>query len=604
MRRASSIIKTIFIALLYFIGISSYAQEYTLEVKSFALEENSLTAKNDPVRDMNNQKCALVIITGFGDENLRFNVGNTFSKVEEKKNDQGEKVYLLWIPEGTIKVIISADSKSFAPIEYFFNPRVKRAETYMMELKLSAMKSLTEKQYLEFHVIPENAYLEVNNEPWEIRSGVAYKQLQKGKYNYRVQANNYYPEAGSVEFNDLSTKKIVEINLKPNFGWLTIIRPSGLGSINVFIDDEMHTSGLNRIQLSSGRHTIKVSKEMYLPFTQTFDIIDNTESKIIPNLIPNFSTAKISAAGDASIYIDDKFMGIGLWSGSLSKGSYSIEIKKDNHKAITQTISIPDIGETYNFDYKELTPILGSVSVESNPTGANVNIDGKDYGKTPVFIPEIIIGNHKLTLSLSNHKTLSKEFKVDEGKQIDLLYNLELGNDKIVEDNRANTSPHNLTTKNPTTPKNNNSSSGVKKKYAIMDSERILRAMPEYTTLQQQINDRSQKAESELAILQERLNKAYEAFNQKRNEKDSEAVQALSKEVEQFRKSAKEDLDAFQKAEMKPIQSIISYAAYLVGRENGFELIFPSEPALLLYYGPDVIDATDLVIQKIRYLNP
>lgn len=598
MQDVSNIHKTFVLVIFMLVGLIGYSQESMLEVASFSLEENSLTAKNEPVRDTNNQKCALVIISGFGNESLRFNVGNTFSKVEEKRDDRGKRVYLLWIPEGTVKVTISSDSKSFAPVEYFFNPRVKRAETYMMELKLSAMKSLAEKQYLEFHVNPENAYLEVNDEPWEIRSGIAYKQLKKGKYNYRAQAKNYYPEAGSVDFQDLSSKQIVEINLKPNFGWLTIISPSELENLNVFIDDEMQTSGLNRIQLSSGRHTIKVSKEMYLPFTQIFDIVDNTESKITPNLIPNFSTANISAAGDASIYIDDKFVGTGFWTGPLSEGSYSIEIKKDNYKTITQTISIPEIGETYNFDYKKLTPILGSVSIESNPTGANVNIDDKDYGKTPVFIPEIIIGNHELTLTLSNHKTLSKEFKVEEGKQIDLLFNLELGNDKIVEDNKANTRPPVLISTNPTSPKNNNSNSKGKKKYGIMDSERVLKSMSEYATLQQQINARTQKAESELAVLHERQNKAYEAYNKKPNKKNSDAVQALNNEIAQFVKSAPEDLKAFQKAEIEKLQSRISYAAKQVGREEGFEVIFPKD--VPLYCGADVIDATDIIIKKLK----
>lgn len=115
--------------------MSAYAQDYKLEVESFALEENSLTAINEPVYDNNNQKCALVIITGMGNEKLRFNAGNSFIKVEEKKVDN-KRTYLMWVSEGVIKLNISSDSRTFEPVDYFFNPRVKKAETYLMGLKI------------------------------------------------------------------------------------------------------------------------------------------------------------------------------------------------------------------------------------------------------------------------------------------------------------------------------------------------------------------------------------------------------------------------------------------------------------------------------------
>ena len=583
------------------VSFVSYSQEYMLEVSSFVLEENSLTAKNEPVRDTNNQKCALVIITGFEDENLRFNVGNIFSKVEEKKNNQGERVYLLWIPEGTVKVTISSDSKSFSPVEYFFNPRVKKAETYLMDLKLSATKSLAGKQYLQFQIDPVNAYLEVNEEPWDVKNGIAYKQLPRGIYNYRVQAKNYHTEVGTVDFSDLSVKKEVQISLKPNFGWLTITPPANLnGGLTVLIDNEISSEGLDRIQLSSGQHSLKVTRESYLPFTQTINIEDGKEIKITPVLMANFSTVTITTKGDASIYIDDRFVGTGNWTGPLSIGTYAVEIKKDNHKSISQTISVPKIGEVYTHEYKEPTPILGSVSVETNPPGAFVKIDGKEYGKTPIFIPELIIGNHSINITLKDHKTHSTSFTVEEGKQIDLSYSLEKGVDvpkptptvpsqRPSQDNSPN---------RPVTPVRHNTYTG-KKKYAIMDVDKIIQSMSEYAALQRQIAERQKQAERTLASLQEKMNKAYDDYQKKPNSKNSDAVQAASTTVQNFEKSSKEEIEKFQKDQLAKLQKKVSDAANIVGRENGYEVIFPVGAPL--YTGSDVIDATELVKRKLNY---
>lgn len=581
------------------VSLLGYSQEYVLEVSSFSLEENSLTAKNEPVRDTNNQKCALVIISGFGEENLRFNVGNTFSKVEEKKNDQGDRVYLLWIPEGTVKVTISSDSKSFTPVEYFFNPRVKKAETYMMDLRLSAAKSLASKQYLEFQIDPVNAYLEINDEPWEVNNGIAYKQVPRGNYQYRIQAKDYHTEVGTVDFSDLSAKKVVSIALKPNFGWLTITPQNGMSGFTIFIDNEMSSGELNRIKLPSGQHNLKVTCEKYLPYNQIIEISDGQDIKVAPVLTANFSTVNITAQDGASIYIDDKFVSNNAWSGPLSVGSYFVEIRKDNHKSKSETISIPKIGETYNFNYKELMPILGAVSIETNPPGAMIKIDGNEVGKTPVFIPELIMGKHSLSATLSGYKSHSGSFNVEEGKQVDLSYTLEKCADVVVTTPKTQPAQNNHQQKHttPTPPIQNKR--GGKKIYAIMDVDNIIQSMPDYTNLQQQIAQRQQQAESTLSQLQDKFDRAMEAYNIKSNSKNSDAVTAAFNEVNTFKETAQKDIEQFQKNEMDKLQNRVCEAANIVGRENGYEVIFPYGVAL--YCGSDVVDATELVKRKLKH---
>lgn len=527
-------------------------------------------------------------------------MGNTFSKVEEKKDEHGERVYLLWIPDGTVKVVISSDSKNFAPVEYFFTPRVKKAETYLMELKLSLAKTMANKQYLEFHIDPSTAYLEINNEPWEVKNGVAYKQLPKGIYQYRAQAKDFHSEVGTIDFSDLSAKKIVQISLKPNFGWLTITPPKVLSGITVFIDDEIIPSEFNRIKLTSGQHTIKVTCEKYLPYNQTIEITDGQEVNITPMLTANFSTVSITTKGGASIYIDDKLVGTNNWEGPLSVGSYLIGIKKDNHKTISETIYIPHIGETYAFNYKDLTPILGSVSIETNPPGATIYVDNKEVGKTPIFIPEIIIGQHSISASLTDHKSYYGTFIIEEGKQINLSFQLDKGADELNSTSPKNIPIHNNSQQNlkkdssPVKPGNNNG----EKLYAIMDANNIIKSMPEYLNLQRQIAQRQRKAENTIFELQRNIDRAMDTYKKNRNSRNADAVAAASNELNTFKDKAQKDLEQFQKDEMSKLQKKLFEASRIVGEENRFEIIFPSD--LPAYCGSDVIDATELVKRKLN----
>lgn len=408
-----------------FSSFFAFTQDYKLEVVSFSLEENALTAKNEPVRDNNNQKCALVIVSGFGDENLRFDVGNTFSKVESKRDDRGERVYLLWIPEGTVKVSISSDSKNFLPLEYHFNPKVKRAETYLLTLKLDQLRTAASKQYLEFSLSPASAYLEVNNQPWPVKDGVAYSLVPKGVYSYNASAPNYYPESGTFNFTDLSTKKTLTLSLKPKFGWITVQAPAELGSLTIYIDDVPQTGSLNRIQLPSGSHQIRVVKDMYLPYNQNVDISDEKELKVSPQLLPNFSEVNIVVDEGASIYIDDEYKGLSTWSGKLQPGSYKLEVKKASHKSSSETFTVSETGKRISLTPNKLIPIYGQLIIETEPSSANIKIDNRDYGKSPLAVNNLLIGNHTVEISKECFNTINRTVNIKEDEECEIKIRLE-----------------------------------------------------------------------------------------------------------------------------------------------------------------------------------
>ncbi len=582
--------KILFWAVIFIGSVSLRAQDLQLEVASFTLEENSLTAKNEPVYDNNNQKCALVIIKGMGDEKLRFNTGNSFIEVEEKKV-AGERAYLMWIPEGVIKVTISSESQSFESTEYFFNPRVKKAETYLMNLKLEKSKSVIGKQFLEFVIEPSNATLEVNNELWPLADGIAYRQLPKGRYQFQIRAKDYHTEIGNIDFSDLSAKKTITISLKPNFGWLSISSPS-VPDITLFIDDEPYNGPFNKIKLSSGRHTIKAAKELYQTFSQNINIDDNEETPLSIELKPNFSNVTINIANGGEIFIDNKLEGKDSWSGKLGIGNYRVELRKLNHSSVIKTISVKKIGENLNFDYPKLEPILGSVSIESNPVRAKVTIDGKEYGTTPILIPEIIIGNHNITLSLSDYKTKSTTFEVKEGEQTNLKYELE----KSITPQKETPIRHNKMTVPEPIYANNTTKS--KPHYGIIDLDKIISTLPEYNTLQQDLSRMQQKYETEFNRMKSAFQAKYDRYQKSPNERLLNEIKSESSALDTYIETKKKELEEYKTKEMTKIQQRVTNYVKQVSQEEKLVFVFSKEVAI--YEGKDLVDITNKVINKIK----
>lgn len=66
----------------------------------------------------------------------------------------------------------------------------------------------------------------------------------------------------------------------------------------------------------------------------------------------------------------------------------------------------------------------GSVNVSSNPTGADVSVDGDFVGDTPAAL-KLSPGKHTMTVKLSGYKDWSKEITVQAGSDVQLTANLE-----------------------------------------------------------------------------------------------------------------------------------------------------------------------------------
>lgn len=69
----------------------------------------------------------------------------------------------------------------------------------------------------------------------------------------------------------------------------------------------------------------------------------------------------------------------------------------------------------------------GSIDVDSHPRGARVTVDGRPLGQTPLRVPELSPGDHKVLLVLAGHKTVTSTVNVVAGERTRLAVTLEPG---------------------------------------------------------------------------------------------------------------------------------------------------------------------------------
>ncbi len=175
------------------------------------------------------------------------------------------------------------------------------------------------------------------------------------------------------------------------------------------------TDGAIRVVLDSGTYNYTVTAAGYHPQSGTFTVSGAKVEKHIA-LKADIASVTLTAPDGAEIWINGEKRGVGSWSGNLTSGTYIFEARKAGHRTTTLSKHITSAQPQQSYTLTAPTPIVGSVMVDGTPLMADVAIDGKSVGTTPLKISNILIGNHKVTVSKSGYAPYSQSITVAEGK--------------------------------------------------------------------------------------------------------------------------------------------------------------------------------------------
>ena len=283
-------------------------------------------------------------------------------------------------------------------------------------------------QYVVFNVVPVDAVVLIDNKDYTPdANGVVMLSLQNGTYTYEVLANEHHSAKGTFL---VSGAKVVErVELKPAYGWLSVGGSGTLANAKIYVDNKLiGTTPITRSKLSSGTHSIRVVKSMYRTLEDSVTIRDNEELKYAPTLVADFATVTFDAGSGCDIYINNELKGPSPWTGKVASGTYIVEARKDGHRptTISQNISATPSKQTYKLDSP--VPILGAINVISTPLMADIYVDGKLVGETPL-IYDLLVGTHEISVQMSGYRKSTQRVTIAENKTENLNISLQKGHD-------------------------------------------------------------------------------------------------------------------------------------------------------------------------------
>ncbi len=383
----------------------------TLKVESFAMKPNDLTARTQARQDINGVDCALVKVQ-LAASGATFD-GNVVGDVKYNTSE-----YWVYMAQGSKRLSIRLEG--YLPLEVNFEDyEVKPLESKTVYILV--VSGITTSQTIDTPRIktgwiilesePTGASIYINDEFVGNTPLTNYKQAY-GTYSYRVEKPNYHPSTGAIELNSAKLEKKIE--LKPAFGSITIT--SSVAGANILLDGNAtnKTTPCTLEGVPSGQHTITIQKDKYSPRQQSVTVEDGQTAQLSLSLDARFARVSITSLDGAQIYCNGELKGTTRHVEDLMEGYYDIEARLAHHKAITKQIQVK-VGQAQEITINP-TPIYGSLDVTSTPHDADVTIDGKQYGKTPLTIEQLLEGGHQVVLSKEGFSSYNKAVIIKEGE--------------------------------------------------------------------------------------------------------------------------------------------------------------------------------------------
>ncbi|MBP1929633.1 hypothetical protein J2741_002180 [Methanolinea mesophila] len=183
-----------------------------------------------------------------------------------------------------------------------------------------------------------------------------------------------------------------------------------------------------------GSHEISVYLSGYQTYFSSVTVYKAQTSVVNAQLSPVVSTGTLSISSSpsgAAAYVDGIYQGITPTSvGSLAAGSHTVILSLAGYQdyittATVQAGSVTHISATLA---KDPSPIYGTVSLTSDPSGAYVYADGKYVGQTipnrPLVSTQVTPGYHTLLLSKTGYQDYTTSGTVYAGQNLVLSVTL------------------------------------------------------------------------------------------------------------------------------------------------------------------------------------
>ena len=276
---------------------------------------------------------------------------------------------------------------------------------------------------LEVAVTPEPDRVSVSGLFPAVNIGGRYLLLP-ATYSVAIEKKGYHGFRTDVQVGS-NGQDSLEVTLEKLPGLLNLLTTPADG-VQVYSGDRLiGTTPPATIEIAPGPHQLILSKPRYRPY-RTEIVIEGKEliQDLEVVLEPDWAEVTIrSDPGGAEVIVDGAASGATPLTLPLLSGAHDIELSLELYSPQSRPITVQaGVEADYFF---ELTPLPGTLSLTSAPSGAAVTVGDQYKGTTPLSLTLPSGTNQEITLSRPGYRSFSQAISVGPGEELELQITLE-----------------------------------------------------------------------------------------------------------------------------------------------------------------------------------
>ena len=240
------------------------------------------------------------------------------------------------------------------------------------------------------------------------------RNLLPGEYAVKVVIGNQKAAKEVILEAGKGAKLVADFQ---NLGFLSITSDPSAATVSI----DNREGGITPFskQVPSGEYTIVVSKEGYKESRKKVIVKENEKETVHVTLAPpTCSIGILSDPENADVYLDGVHKGrTPLSMKDVAGGAHLVKIEKNGYQALQETL---DANQVFMEKTYKLLPVTGGLSIQTDPDGAEVVIDGKNTGLTPLQLSGLGVKEYLVQLEKKGYisKTLTVSIQGEKIAQI------------------------------------------------------------------------------------------------------------------------------------------------------------------------------------------
>ena len=236
--------------------------------------------------------------------------------------------------------------------------------------------------------------------------------LRQGTHTVHVRKDGYYDVDQSIEIDEAPSRTIV-IEMRKLPGQLTVMTDPPVNAVVTVDDSRVGKAPYGPLELEPGTHAVKVQADRFLPYEERLNLAGLGLAQTLEvQLIPLWADVEISSnPSGAAVYQGTEQIGQTPMRFVLMEGSHSLSMIKGGFKAFDFSVEA-EANVDQVLPTVQLEPANARLRVSSIPRGANVTVDGRYRGQSPVEISLSPDVDYQIGLSKAGYGSTTRQIRL------------------------------------------------------------------------------------------------------------------------------------------------------------------------------------------------